>query len=179
MVFPVGHYRHAGNGCSIIGGYVYRGDRFPRMFGVYFYADYCTGKIWGLTRDENDDWVSRELIDTNLHVGITTFGVDEEGELYLATDDLTTEGAIYRVMDTRDRNYLRVVEVGLAGEDFYFSVGTDATRSYRIEWSNDLRDWTPLQTFLPEEQVERTITAIDIGAAGNGVRFYQVVELPE
>ena len=49
LTLPVVEYSHA-EGCSITGGAVYRGSRFVRMQGVYFYADYCNGKIWGLRR---------------------------------------------------------------------------------------------------------------------------------
>jgi hypothetical protein len=80
------------NGCSITGGFVYRGAAFPRMQGVYFYADYCRGKIWGLSF--SNGWQSHLLLDTDLL--ISTFGEDEAGNLYLA--DLSG-GVIYQVND--------------------------------------------------------------------------------
>ena len=46
---PVAEYSHA-SGCSITGGFVYRGRDFARLSGIYFYADYCSGRVWGLRR---------------------------------------------------------------------------------------------------------------------------------
>ncbi len=78
---PVINYSHAEGGCSVTGGYVYRGKALPAWDGVYFYGDYCSGKIWGLLKS-GSGWQSQHLFDTGL--SISTFGVDESGELYLA-----------------------------------------------------------------------------------------------
>ena len=83
MVEPVAEYSHAEGGCSVTGGYVYRGS-MPEWNGIYLYGDYCTGKVWGLIRS-GDSWQSQELFD--LDVTITSFGQDEAGELYLLSDN--------------------------------------------------------------------------------------------
>ena len=80
MTPPVAVYSHS-LGCSITGGFVYRGQDYPQMEGIYFYGDYCSGRIWGLQMDGNA-WASQELLDTTYN--ITTFGEDQAGELYLA-----------------------------------------------------------------------------------------------
>jgi glucose/arabinose dehydrogenase len=87
---PVAFYNHF-LGCSITGGFVYRGPENPDLQGIYFFADFCTGRIWGLRRS-GDVWESRVLAETPY--SISTFGEDEEGRLYLA--DLNT-GSIYRI----------------------------------------------------------------------------------
>ena len=87
---PVAEYQHGADGCSISGGYVYRGPGFPSLQGIYFYGDYCSGKVWGLQRD-GSAWASQEL--TGSSYSISSFGEDQAGELYLA--DLG--GAIYQV----------------------------------------------------------------------------------
>ncbi|MCS6926765.1 MAG: PQQ-dependent sugar dehydrogenase, partial [Candidatus Binatia bacterium] len=92
LVLPVAEYDHA-QGCSITGGMVYRGRRFPRLQGLYFYADYCSGRLWGLRRD-GSGWQTALLLDTPY--AITSFGEDEGGELYLA--DYAT-GDIYLLID--------------------------------------------------------------------------------
>jgi glucose/arabinose dehydrogenase len=92
LTLPVVEYSHA-EGCSITGGVAYRGTQFDRMQGIYFYADYCSGKIWGL-RSAAASWSSRLLLDTPF--SITTFGEDEAGEIYV-TD--FSGGEIYRIVD--------------------------------------------------------------------------------
>jgi glucose/arabinose dehydrogenase len=79
LVEPVAEYSRD-QGISITGGKVYRGTRFPALEGIYFYADYGSGRIWGLKRI-NDVWISKELMDTEFN--ISTFGEDKEGNLYV------------------------------------------------------------------------------------------------
>ena len=92
LTLPVVEYSHA-EGCSITGGVAYRGTQFDRMHGLYFYADYCNGKIWGL-RSAAASWSARLLLDTPF--SITTFGEDEAGEIYVAD---FSGGEIYRIVD--------------------------------------------------------------------------------
>lgn len=89
---PVATYAHAANpgGCSVTGGYVYRGDALPEWQGIYLYGDYCTGVIWGLLHTEAG-WRSQAMFQSGLRV--STFGQDEAGELYVA--DLG--GSVYRL----------------------------------------------------------------------------------
>jgi glucose/arabinose dehydrogenase len=78
---PVSEYSHS-LGCSVTGGFVYQGPALPEWQGVYFYGDYCSGIIWGLIRAGENDWQG-ELLFT-LSAQISTFGLDETGEIYLA-----------------------------------------------------------------------------------------------
>jgi glucose/arabinose dehydrogenase len=77
---PVAEYKHGPDGCSITGLGVYRGEAFPALDGVYFSADWCSGKVWGLARGDDDAWAFQELLDTGLL--ITGAGTDEAGDLY-------------------------------------------------------------------------------------------------
>jgi glucose/arabinose dehydrogenase len=86
---PVVEYDHA-LGCSITGGYRYRGIRFPSLAGVYLYGDFCSGRIWG-ARESGGGWTASQLLDTDLP--ISTFGEDEEGTLYVAG----TDGRLLRI----------------------------------------------------------------------------------
>lgn len=88
MIDPVAEYSHPEGGCSVTGGYVYRGS-MPEWNGIYLYADYCTGMIWGLLQVDGG-WQTQLLFD--MQVTITSFGQDGSGELYLASDN----GGIYR-----------------------------------------------------------------------------------
>jgi glucose/arabinose dehydrogenase len=89
MIDPVAEYSHREGGCSVIGGYVYRGA-MPEWNGIYLYGDYCTGLIWGLVRSD-DGWQSQLLFD--IPATITSFGQDESGEIYLLDDS----GGMYRL----------------------------------------------------------------------------------
>ncbi len=81
FVPPVAEYDH-GQGCSVTGGYVYRGS-MPAWSGIYLYGDYCSGNVWGLIRSDGG-WQTRVLFEA---LGrITSFGQDESGEVYLVTD---------------------------------------------------------------------------------------------
>ena len=92
---PVAEYEHGtndSNGCSITGGYIYRGAAYPSMQGIYFFADYCSGKVWGL-QQEPGTWTSKLLISSSPY-SITSFGEDQDGELYLVAH----EGNIFKVV---------------------------------------------------------------------------------
>ncbi|MCG8346691.1 MAG: PQQ-dependent sugar dehydrogenase [Chloroflexales bacterium] len=92
LELPIAAYSHREGGCSITGGYVYRGNVFPQMAGLYFYADYCSGYLWGL-QHTNGAWQSELLLRTNAQV--SSFGEDDAGELYLT--DLGS-GTVYRLV---------------------------------------------------------------------------------
>jgi hypothetical protein len=78
---PIAEYSH-NQGCSVTGGYVYRGE-MSEWNGIYFYSDYCTGTVWGLIRS-GEGWQNQVLYSG---VGnVTSFGQDEAGEVYLILD---------------------------------------------------------------------------------------------
>jgi len=81
---PVAEYPHGvsdANGCSITGGFVSRGARFPALQGFYFFGDFCLGKVWALRRI-GGNWVSALVADTPYQ--ISTFGEDDSGNLFVA-----------------------------------------------------------------------------------------------
>ena len=84
MYLPVAEYSHAEGGCSVTGGYVYRGAAMPEWNGIYLYGDYCSGKVWALILSDGQ-WQSQVMFETG--VLITSFGQDESGEIYLASDN--------------------------------------------------------------------------------------------
>jgi glucose/arabinose dehydrogenase len=91
-VLPISGYTHD-LGCSVTGGYVYRGKDSPGLTGGYIFGDYCSGTIWGIDARSPDFTVPEELLESGLSV--SSFGLDEEGELYLT--DLS-EGGLYKVV---------------------------------------------------------------------------------
>jgi glucose/arabinose dehydrogenase len=90
MIDPVAEYSHSEGGCSVTGGYVYRGS-MPEWNGIYLYGDYCTGMIWGLIQSDGG-WQTQLLFDVD--VTITSFGKDENGEVYLISDN----GGVFRLV---------------------------------------------------------------------------------
>jgi glucose/arabinose dehydrogenase len=94
LTLPVVDYPHASGDCSITGGFVYRGPDYPGMQGIYFYGDYCTGRIWGL-QFSGGSWQSLQLLDTSAN--IVSFGEDQDGNLYLS--DLAA-GTVSRIADS-------------------------------------------------------------------------------
>jgi glucose/arabinose dehydrogenase len=80
-VAPVAEYDHDGGHCSISGGYVYRGSAMPGLQGTYIVGDYCTGVVWTLDADGSAGYALTQVMDTPHR--ISSFGEDEDGELYL------------------------------------------------------------------------------------------------
>jgi glucose/arabinose dehydrogenase len=92
LTLPILQYTHDEGGCSVTGGYVYRGGAIPALQGAYLYADYCSGLIWAGGENTDGTWTASVPVESGLQ--ITSFGVDESGELYLA--DLTS-GTLFRI----------------------------------------------------------------------------------
>ena len=97
LTFPVSTYSHYSSGdfkCSITGGYVYRGNQISGLNGVYFFADYCSGEIGLLSKNENDEW-DMSLAFPNINGSWVSFGEDINGELYIAS----INGGVYKIID--------------------------------------------------------------------------------
>jgi glucose/arabinose dehydrogenase len=82
LIQPVFEYGHAGNGCSVTGGNVYRGQAHRALQGVYFYADFCSGHIWAYWRSSDGTTHSERVLPNA--AAVASFGEDEAGELYVA-----------------------------------------------------------------------------------------------
>jgi glucose/arabinose dehydrogenase len=94
---PVAVYDHGTNdsvGCAVTGGYIYRGSRSPTLQGVYFYGDYCSGNLWALVRNADSTWSSKLIASTGYN--ISSFGQDEQGELYLVS---YANGRVFRISE--------------------------------------------------------------------------------
>jgi glucose/arabinose dehydrogenase len=93
LVMPVAEYSHD-HGCSVTGGFVYRGEAIPAAQGRYFYGDYCSGNVWSLALSDG------KATDVRRHrfrvATLSSFGEDAAGELYL----VSLEGNVFR-LDSR------------------------------------------------------------------------------
>ncbi len=91
---PVLEYDHSGGRCSITGGYVYRGSRYPGLTGKYIYSDYCSGELFYMSKQAGKEVAT---LAAKTPYAISSFGQDNSGELYFA--DLTT-GSVYHLEDS-------------------------------------------------------------------------------
>ena len=102
---PVMEYAHRQNnqsegmfpdhptGQCVIGGYVYRGEKYPALQGVYLYCDYSPGNIYGLRYDRDAHKVTAHGTLLKQPKSITSFAEDADGEVYALTQD----GKIYMI----------------------------------------------------------------------------------
>jgi glucose/arabinose dehydrogenase len=91
LIEPIWEYHHD-VGKSITGGNVYRGKLVPELVGAYLYADYTTGQIWALWYDKVSQRVTANRTIVASGAPVTTFGEDDAGETYYATQ----EGGLWR-----------------------------------------------------------------------------------
>jgi glucose/arabinose dehydrogenase len=91
LTLPLVEYDHS-QGCSVIGGYVYRGDQIASLQGYYIYGDYCSGNIWALAYHNNA--VTQNILLVESGLSITSFGEDLAGNLYI----LSRDGGIYTLV---------------------------------------------------------------------------------
>jgi glucose/arabinose dehydrogenase len=91
LIDPVAEYSHADGSCSVTAGEVVRDPALPAWQGVFLYADYCSGFVWGLLHDAANQWSASLLYQTGMR--ITSFGRGAAGEVYL----LDRRGTIYRL----------------------------------------------------------------------------------
>ncbi|MCC6554431.1 MAG: PQQ-dependent sugar dehydrogenase [Polyangiaceae bacterium] len=98
LVPPVTEYTHSSNdGCSVNGGYVYRGSAIPALRGTYLYGDFCSNRIWSLVWKDgallSEGELSQDLDSTGQLQAMSSFGEDAAGDLYVV--DLA--GSVYRI----------------------------------------------------------------------------------
>jgi len=90
-VQPIAEYSHD-QGCSVIGGYVYRGEAQPELQGIYVFGDWCSGRIF--TLEVNGETITHKtVLESGLQV--SSFGEDEAGEVYVVD---FAGGGLYRVV---------------------------------------------------------------------------------
>ncbi len=107
-VLPVAEFSHVDQGICVIGLGVYRGKDYPAMDGIYYTADWGSGKVWALKRDAAGKWQMQELLDLDVSLRPTSGGEDEAGNIYLThatanyggpVDPMTSErGAVWKLV---------------------------------------------------------------------------------
>lgn len=138
--FPVFEYAHSGaNGCSVTGGFVYRGSNYSAMYGYYVFADYCSGRFWTIYPDTTavSGWMITDHGVLSPTYNIGSFGENVDGEIFVAG---TGNGIIYQLKESCNG-----LSVSLESEDVScaglgngsISVAvTGGTGSYTYSWSH-------------------------------------------
>ena len=130
------------------GGEVYRGNAYPDLHGMYLYGDFCSGTLWGLTRNGNN-WQTQELADTNF--GITTFGLGEDGSVYISAQG----DGIYLVSDGPVVAEV-VFKINSGLSDAWFFPDTAGQGFFIIVWEDSkliFLAWFTYDTERPPEDV--------------------------
>ncbi|MCC7246408.1 MAG: PQQ-dependent sugar dehydrogenase, partial [Saprospiraceae bacterium] len=171
---PAYAYVNPSIGCSITGGFIYRGSKYADLYGVYLFADYCSGRVWGTRRNADGTFTTTELANLGDYE-FSSFGEDRNGELYVA---LLSSGKVQKiteicspfqvesatVTDTICPGYNGVITVNM--------IGTSGTVNYA--WSNGTNGPNTITSVLPGTY---TVTATN----GNGcsrTSTFEIVGLP-
>lgn len=93
LVLPAADYSHS-DGCSVSGGYVYRGSAVPALQGHYFYSDFCHGWVRSFRYDNGAASDQREWAELKPGGNVPSFGEDANGELYI----FDAGGSVYRIV---------------------------------------------------------------------------------
>ncbi len=163
LTLPILEYDH-GLGCSVTGGFRYRGAAIPGLNGTYLYGDFCTGRIWRAVQAGNGTWSSTLLVDGSY--SISGWGEDEAGEMYLT--DLS--GFVYKVTPTANpapaASGLLPAAVIAADPDFALTVnGTGFVYESVVRWNGQDRP----TTFVSPTTLTASIPASDVSSAGTAL----------
>ncbi|MFH1279216.1 MAG: PQQ-dependent sugar dehydrogenase [Candidatus Eisenbacteria bacterium] len=102
LVLPIHEYDHSAGNCSVTGGYRYRGSLAPELAGLYLFGDYCSNRIWAM------EWagdsvvaitsLTAELNSDGQVSGLSAFGEDGSGELYMVSRGTGLNGKVFRIV---------------------------------------------------------------------------------
>ena len=137
---PVLEYAHT-SGCSVTGGYVYRGNGVPQLQGSYIFGDFCSGVIWAASR-QGDGFRVRTVSDSAGQ--LSTFGEDAQGELYAAT----LNGRLVRITGQGGGGRPKAETVGLYNpQTSLFQLKANNARNGRVQtlrFGPRRSSWLPL-----------------------------------
>ncbi len=135
LALPIVEYPHS-EGRSITGGYVYRGKRLSRLYGVYLYGDFVTRKIWGL-KYENDEIEENKLI-SECPSSIASFGEDEDGEIYVVGYD----GKIYILNEKKENPDIVQIPQSISESGLYSDIDSLTPSPGLIEYTVNSQLWS-------------------------------------
>jgi glucose/arabinose dehydrogenase len=162
LTLPILEYDQSAGDCAVMGGFRYRGSRFPQLQGVYLYADYCTGHIWGAVPDDAGHWSSTLLFDGGFR--ISAFGEDDEGEIYLAG---FSDHVFYRLLVSSPLPQLASLSPSsteAGGQAFTLTVnGSGFVPASVVRWNATDR----ATTFISTAELQADIPASDLAGGGD------------
>ncbi|MEO8209494.1 MAG: PQQ-dependent sugar dehydrogenase [bacterium] len=171
---PIWEYQHdtggTNNSGSITGGYVYRGNAHPELYGQYIYGDFVTGKVWALNYNGTNVTSNIKLLDTNIN--IVTFGVDESKEFYFCNYD---PGVIYKIKKTTGPSLNLFLKVFLQG---FYNANTDSMSmrdTLKVNLRNSYYPYAIADSSSGFLSKQGTFTGV-FNNAQNGVPYYIVVK---
>ncbi|MBL7775686.1 MAG: PQQ-dependent sugar dehydrogenase [Saprospiraceae bacterium] len=94
-VGPVFDFDNNSLGCSVTGGFIYRGSKYSDLYGVYLCTDYCSGRWWGIRQLNDSTFTNIQLADL-ANNQYSSLGEDRDGELYVAA---LSQGTIYKITE--------------------------------------------------------------------------------
>ncbi|MDR6966710.1 glucose/arabinose dehydrogenase [Flavobacterium arsenatis] len=167
MTFPYAEYSSATGSpyCSITGGYVYRGNTYPAMQGKYFFADYCSNKIGKVETDG-----TLTFSPTMPGGSYTSFGVDINGEIYVASAD---NGVVYKLVDT---NPLSVKETELKKFKMYPNPAKETLYLSDIDFPATVSIYDITGKLLIDAKIESNQTAINTSGLESGIYMVNVTD---
>lgn len=134
---PIFDYDNSSLGCSVTGGFVYRGTKYADLYGLYVYTDYCSGRFWAI-RHNADETFTATLLGNYSDYEYSSLGEDRDGELYVA---LLSSGKIQKIREicspfqiAPNSIHSPVCDGSLSGWVFLDTVGTTGTVTFA--WSN-------------------------------------------
>jgi len=137
---PVFEYVNPTLGCSVTGGFRYRGSQWPGLQGLYVFADYCSGRWWSVQHNADGTFTGKEIADL-ADYQYSSFGEDAKGELYVA---LLGSGRIQRVTELcggfQVLNTASVAVCDSTWSGSIFLTPTGGTSPYTYAWSDGKTD---------------------------------------
>jgi glucose/arabinose dehydrogenase len=165
--FPVYTYPH-GDECSVTGGYVYRGSASSPLYGYYFFADYCSDRIWTLHK-AGTSWVKEDYGQFSGN-NFSTFGEDAGGRLYVAG---VTSGKIFRIDDgTTGIADSRPSDIKIIQDSFTGKVTIETERSDRPVISLNMTDVRGVSLY--KKELRNNTYELDISSLPVGTYFLNV-----
>lgn len=139
--------QNGGNGCSVTGGFVYRGCAYPELYGNYVFADFCSGRFWTTIGNPADGFTTDEALDSGL--SISTFGEDVNNELYA----VNYQGEIYRVQSGVP------LTVVIVEDNDLLSASTNGTATaYQWNLDNTPIAGATMEAYTPTETGDYSVT---------------------